>query len=196
MVEEVFQQYSCVNVIDVGGMENYWNIVPRQYLEDYNVIITLVNLPDMSSPDDHGPFRFVNADGCDLSCFDDKSFHIAHSNSVIEHVGDWARMTQFSKELKRVARKYFVQTPNFWFPLEPHFMAPFIHWLPKPFQIWLVMHLSLGHFNRASSVDEAVQTVEGTRLLNKSMFHELFPEAELHTERYFLMPKSFVAIGY
>ena len=196
MVKAIFQQHGYVNVIDVGGMENYWHMVPPQYLEDHKVSITLVNLPGMPLPDDHGPFRFVNADGCDLSFFADNSFHIAHSNSVIEHVGDWARMTQFSKELQRVARKYFVQTPNYWFPLEPHFMSPFFHWLPKPFQVWLVMHLSLGHFDRASSVDEAVQTVEGTRLLNKSMFHELFPEAELRTERYLFMSKSFVAIGF
>ncbi len=194
MIEVVYQQHGCVNVIDIGGTKNYWRIVPQQYLEDHNVNITVVNLPGVLLPDDHGPFNFVHADGCNLSCFDDNSFHIAHSNSVLEHVGDWARMTQYANEIKRIAQKYFVQTPNFWFPIEPHCMTPFFHWLPKPIRVWLVMHFSLGHWSKANSIDESVQTVESTRLLNKSMFHELFSDAELRTEWLFFIPKSYVAI--
>src|SRR5919202_1557251 len=30
----------------------------------------------------------------------------------------------------RVARRVFVTTPNRWFPLDPHTLLPFVHWLP------------------------------------------------------------------
>ena len=35
-----------------------------------------------------------------------------------------------SHELCRVARRVFVTTPNRWFPLDPHTLLPFAHWLP------------------------------------------------------------------
>ena len=144
MVKDVFNEHGAVNIIDIGGTEGYWNIVPRQYLDEHNVKITIVNLPGTVMPKDHGPFKFVGADGCDLAGFSDRSFHIAHSNSVVEHVGDWGRMVQFAKELSRVSSKYFVQTPNYWFPIDPHCMMPFFHWLPKPIRIWLVLRFQLG----------------------------------------------------
>src|SRR5687768_1644038 len=109
MIEDVFNEYGCVDLVDIGGTERYWGIISRHYLDAHNVKITLVNLPPAVSRD-HGPFRFVEADACALTCFPDKSFHIAHSNSVVEHVGDWQRMTQFASELSRISTKYFVQT--------------------------------------------------------------------------------------
>jgi hypothetical protein len=158
------------------------------------VNITLVNLPGTTKPDDHGPFTFREADACALTCFADKSFHIAHSNSVIEHVGDWQRMTQFAKEASRIPTKYFVQTPNYWFPIEPHCMTPFFHWLPKPMRVWLVAHFRLGHWRKAASTDEAVRIVESARLLNKTMLQELFRDGDIVTERFLGLPKSHIAI--
>ncbi len=194
LIEAVSQEQDCVNIIDIGGTEKYWTIVPNEFLEAHNVNITIVNIPKSHMPEDHDKFRFVEADGCDLSQYADNYFHIAHSNSVVEHVGDWTRMVQFSKELKRVAQGYFVQTPNYWFPIEPHCMTAFFHWLPKPIRIWLVMKISLGHYRKAVSVDDAVRLVEHSRLLNRAMFFELFNDSEVLTERFALMPKSFIAI--
>jgi SAM-dependent methyltransferase len=143
---------------------------------------------------DHGPFKFFEADGCNLAAFADHSFDIAHSNSVLEHVGSWARMVQFAKEVSRVSEKYFVQTPNYWFPIEPHFVTPFFQWFPKRIRIWMVLHFQLGHRKKAATVDEAVVIVESVGLLNKKMFHQLFKDARILTERFFCLPKSFIAI--
>jgi hypothetical protein len=194
MIDSVYNKNGSVSIIDIGGTEKYWNIVPRQYLNEHNVNITIVNLPGTAMPIDHSLFKFVEADGCDLSGFDDKSFHIAHSNSVVEHVGDWERMVQFAKELSRVSNQYFIQTPNYWFPIEPHCMTPFFHWLPKPIRIWLVLHFQMGHWSKVASIDEAVRLIEHARLLNKKMFQTLFKDAYVLTERFFLLPKSFIAI--
>jgi hypothetical protein len=194
MIEEVFKVHGYVNLIDIGGTEQYWSLVPMQYLLDRKVKITIVNIPGSLLPKDHGPFTFAESDGCDLACFKDRSFHIAHSNSVVEHVGDWGRQLQFAKELERVSPAYFVQTPNFWFPIEPHFMTPFFHWLPKPMRMWLVTHFRLGHFKKAESVGEAVMLAEHARLLTHEMMQYLFKDAEILTERFFGLPKSFIAV--
>lgn len=113
---------------------------------------------------------------------------------MVEHVGDWKRMVQFADELSRVSQKYFVQTPNYWFPIEPHCMTPFFHWLPKPIRIWFVSCFHLGHWGMATSIDAAVRTVESARLLNKKMFQELFNDAQILTERFYGLPKSFIAL--
>ena len=194
MIKSVFNEHGLVRIIDVGGTGQYWDIVPRHYLDAHNVEITIVNLPGNGISRVDGPFVFVAADACDLAGFGDKSFHIGHSNAVVEHVGDWGYMVRFAEELTRVSQKWFVQTPNYWFPIETHSMTPFFHWLPKPIQIWLVSRFQLGHWQRATTIDEAVRTVESTHLLNRAMLQELFKDAHILTERVFWLPKSLIAV--
>jgi len=194
MIDQVYAASNAVNIIDVGGTQQYWNIVDPDYLTSRNVSITVVNLAGSPMPTDNGPFTFVEGDGCQLD-FADGAFDIAHSNSVVEHVGDWAHMVRFAGELKRVARHYFVQTPNWWFPIEPHSLCPLFHWLPKPWEISLVRHFKLGHWPRARSVDEAVRIVESARLLNKPMMRELFGD-QIIVERIMFLPKSLIAVRH
>ena len=195
MIEAVSRQHGRVDIIDIGGTDFYWGIVPPEYLQRHRVSITIVNPAGYEIKNDFGPFRFVEGDGCNLAGFADKSFHIAHSNSVVEHVGDWDRMVRFAAELQRVSQRLFVQTPNFWFPIEPHFMTPLFHWLPQPTRVWLVMRFQLGHWKKADTLDEAVRIVESARLLNRRMMQTLFPKARIITERLFGLAKSFVAVA-
>lgn len=126
--------------------------------------------------------------------YNDKSFDIAHSNSVIEHVGGWVNMVDFAKEIKRLAPKIYVQTPNYWFPLEPHFMFPFFHWLPEPVRVSLSRHFALGHFERANNIDDAVRKVQSINILDTKMFQALFPDASIKKEKFIFMTKSLIAI--
>lgn len=194
LIAQVYSKYGFVNIIDIGGAEQYWNIIPVEVLEKNKVNITIVNIPELKKPNDHGFFRFMDGDGCDLAQFEDKSFHIAHSNSVIEHVGDWSRMLSFSGEIRRISENYFVQTPNYWFPIEPHCMFPFFHWLPRPICVALVRRFQLGQWKRGKDVSDAVTIVESARLISREMFRALFPESKIITERFFLLPKSLVAV--
>jgi SAM-dependent methyltransferase len=75
------------------------------------------------------PGPFVVADAAERLPFADGEFDLAYSSSVIEHVHP-SRRAAFAAEIKRVARGWFVQTPAFSFPLEPHALLPFAHWLP------------------------------------------------------------------
>lgn len=194
MISDAHRERGAVRIIDIGGTARYWQLVPAGFLEEHKVSVTIVNIPGSGLPADQDLYRFIEGDGCDLAMIEDQAFDIAHSNSVIEHVGDWERMKAFAAETHRVARKYFVQTPNYWFPLEPHCMTFFIHWIPRPARIWLVRHFRLGHWPRATSVDEAMQRIDSARLLTKNMLRSLFPSSRIRCERLFLLPKSYTAI--
>lgn len=63
--------------------------------------------------------------------FADQSFDVAWSNAVIEHVGDRSRQLLFLREVRRVARRAFLTTPNRLFPVEVHTRIPLLHYLPK-----------------------------------------------------------------
>ncbi len=75
------------------------------------------------------PGPFVRADATARLPFDDGAFDLAYSSSVIEHL-DPARRAAFAAEVQRVARGFYVQTPAFSFPVEPHALLPAAHWLP------------------------------------------------------------------
>jgi SAM-dependent methyltransferase len=78
-------------------------------------------------PDYPGPF--VQADASVGLPFVDGEFELVYCSSVIEHVPP-ARREAFAKEIRRVGRGWYVQTPAFSFPLEPHALLPGAHWLP------------------------------------------------------------------
>src|SRR5438552_9983644 len=74
--------------------------------------------------------RIVRADGRELP-FADGEFDLGFSNAVVEHVaGGRDGQRRFVAELCRVAHRVFVTTPNRWFPVDPHTLLPFAHWLP------------------------------------------------------------------
>ena len=72
----------------------------------------------------------VIADGRNLPIAD-HAFDIGFSNAVVEHVGSRAKQRQFVSELLRTCRRVFISTPNARFPVDPHSLLPFVHWLPR-----------------------------------------------------------------
>ena len=180
--------------LDVGGYPWYW----VQYDPIVKLIVTL-NLHTVSWDAAAHPrhqFSMVVGDGCDLP-FGDKSYDIVFSNSVIEHVGDWRRQQQFAQEIRRVGVKVWVQTPAAECPFEPHYLAPFIHWVP---QRWGLRKIAVrwltpwGWLTRPTR--ESVATiVNDTRLLTRKEFEKLFPDFTIKVERIlWLLPKSYIAI--
>jgi SAM-dependent methyltransferase len=77
------------------------------------------------------PGPFVCADAAAGLPFADGEFDLVYCSSVIEHVASADRVA-FAAELRRVGRGWFVQTPARSFPIEPHALLPFVHWLPRP----------------------------------------------------------------
>jgi Methyltransferase domain len=195
LIEQCFAAKGAVRLLDMGGEIAYWNIFSTEYLMAHRVSITLVNLSEENLQHNPNPTLFTNVIGdcCELT-FDDGSFDIAHSNSVIEHLGSWEKMSKFAAETRRLARHYYVQTPAFWFPIEPHFGIPIFHWLPEPTRVSLVRRRAIGKGLRAENLDAAMALINYYRLLDKAQFTHLFSDAKLVQEKFLGLTKSFLSI--
>jgi hypothetical protein len=171
-------------IIDVGGTPFVWR------LTNLDPSVTIVNLK-AAWPIEGS--RVVLASGLALP-FRDRSFDVCFSNSVIEHVGDAQARADFAREVRRVAKGYWVQTPNRNFPLETHFVCLFLHWLPFPMTRRLIRRLSVwGWLTKPSQadVDKALRTLT---LLDEREMRELFPDAKIIKERFLGMVKSLIAV--
>jgi hypothetical protein len=194
LISRVHSKNGRVRILDVGGRETYWKALPPGFLDNHEVEITILNLPCDLVGEDSKTFTYVVGDACDLSQYSDCSFDIVHSNSVIEHVGNWDRIRAFAKEVRRLAPGLFIQTPYFWFPIEPHFIKPAHHWLPKPLRASMWMRFKMGARGRANNINEAMNELdEEPYLLDKRMFSHLFPDCKIIKERFLLFTKSMVA---
>jgi Methyltransferase domain len=181
-----------LRILDVGGVEAYW--WDKRKLIARPVDITLVNL-DGGQPAAKPGFAFLQGNACHLPEFADNSFDVIHSNSVIEHVGQWSNMMSMAKEISRIAPNYFVQTPYFWFPMEPHARTLFLHWFPESIKFRLVMARKCGpYWSKAATVDQAMRTIQDAILLDGRMFSALFPDATIIPEKFFGMTKSLMAV--
>lgn len=176
-------------ILDVGGTPKYW---AYQGMTDFKA--TLLNLHEQQIDDTLSDrITAITGSGMKLE-FPDKSFDLVLSNSVIEHVGTWENQQAFAAEALRVGRQIWVQTPAQEFFLEPHYMAPFIHWFPKAFRGKIARHFTpWGIVNRPDKalVERALKEL---RLLKKEEMHTLFPGCEIIVERFMGMPKSYTAI--
>ena len=65
--------------------------------------------------------------------FPDRSFAIATSNAVLEHVGSVDNQRRFVAELMRVARQVFITVPHRFFPVEHHTAIPLLHYFDSTF---------------------------------------------------------------
>jgi transposase len=128
------------------------------------------------------------------TAFEDNAFDIVFSNSVIEHLGDSDSQAQFAREVRRLAPNYFVQTPDKRFPVEPHFLAPFVHWLPPRIRRRVVRNFSVWGLVTRPSFERCCELVREIRLLSKREMRNYFPDAELITEHFLGMPKSLISV--
>lgn len=180
-------------ILDLGGRALYWNsLFDRELLERSGVKVTLVNLEPIEDGGDP-MFEAIQGDATALD-FEDNAFDIVHSNSVVEHVGDWPQMEAFARETRRLAPSYYVQTPNFGFPVEPHFSSPFFHWTSEQARARALMRRRHGFCGPAADMGEAMRLVQHARLLNRDQFRFLFPDAAYPDERVLGLTKSLVAV--
>lgn len=178
-------------LLDVGGYPRFWVTRPQRPER-----IDCVNLHPVDWDGKEFPEHRITttvADGCALG-IQDGSYDILFSNSVIEHVGDWERQQAFAREARRVGKRVWVQTPAYECPIEPHFLAPFVHWLPVAIRRRVLRWWTPWGWLTKPSQATVDETICYTRLLTKKQFQELFPDCEIITERLLgILPKSYVA---
>jgi hypothetical protein len=177
-------------VLDVGGTPETWEMARVRPQ------VTLLNTP-RTRGELAAAQSWVAGDGRALP-FRDGAFDVVFSNSVIEHVGDAESQRRFAREVARVGRAYWVQTPNRRFPVEQHLLTPLIHWLPKPVQRSVVLRFTVWSLMVRPSPDRREfylkHYLEEVRLLTAAELRKLFPGARLIRERFCGWTKSLVAV--
>jgi hypothetical protein len=180
-----------LNILDIGGTQEYWN---RMGLNDPGIKITLLNLSQQATTSPN--FISVVGDATNLSEYKDASFDIVYSNSVIEHLFTKEGQVKMATEARRVGKYHFIQTPNFFFPIEPHFVFPFFQFLPRSSRVWLINNFNLGHVKRKENLDEAKAQVDEIRLLTIGEMKKLFPGSSIWEEKMGGLTKSLVAHNF
>ncbi|REG82503.1 class I SAM-dependent methyltransferase [Algoriphagus antarcticus] len=174
-----------IRILDIGGTEIYWE---RMKFSNTNVHITLLNLDKIEVTREG--FTSVKGDACDLSEFRDNQFDIVFSNSVIEHLFTFENQRKMANEVRRVGKYYYVQTPNYYFPLEPHWLFPFFQFLPFNTRVYLTNNFNLGNYSKSQTKDAAIQRVEEVKLLTEKQMKDLFPHGKLYRENLMGLTKS------
>lgn len=199
IIYQILKVKSKCKILDVGGTSVYWHLLPPELIDRVSITILNLNIPKGSDVNSGGPqnidLHFEVGDGRQLSHFDDNSFDLVHSNSVIEHVGLIKDMMSFANEVQRVGYMHYVQTPNIWFPIDPHYGVPFFHWLPWPVRAKILCAVSVGFKDRFSEYYDAVQFIEFVNLLDESAIKLLFPNSKILKERFLLLTKSLMVVG-
>jgi len=175
-----------VSILDVGGKINFWENRGLAGNNDYEIII--VNIEKETSK--YSNINYEIGDATDLSQFNDKSYDVVHSNSVIEHLYNFENQKKMASEIIRVGQKYIVQTPNKYFFLEPHYLLPFFQFLPNSLKYFILTKTKLSRLKKWDK-KFAKQYIEEIRLLSEKEMKTLFPKSKIYYEKFFGMNKSF-----
>ncbi len=192
-------------ILDLGSENGSFihSVLQGTPVEPSNVYIADIQGPAIAEGAARFGFNPVLVDESGPLPFDDGFFDVVHCSSVIEHVtvskdevwslrsGDVFRRQasvhqhEIAREIARLGRQYFVQTPCRSFPVESHTWLPGLGWLPRPVLI-PTLRLTNRLWIKKTSPD--------WRLLNGNEMAELFPDARIVAERALGMTKSIMAV--
>lgn len=141
-------------ILDIGASEHETkeaNFLEKMY--PYKRNITCAGVGDgvaikAANPD----VNYVSIKPGEQLPFDDKTFDIAYSNAVLEHVGGPEQRRAFLDDSLRVARALFMTIPNRWFPIEHHTALPLLHYWPSAFR-WFVRGTNRDYWSRKENLD-------------------------------------------
>ena len=183
--QRTFTLTASTHILDVGGTALNWSLIAAKPK------MTLLNLPTDGEADVVGDGRFLP--------FRDRAFDIVFSNSVIEHISSPEDQQRFADEIRRTGRAYWVQTPDRWFPIEPHLVTPLLHWLPKRLRVAIARRFTFWSLLERPSPDRwefyIRHCAEEVRLLDARELSRMFPEARIIRERFLGLSKSLIAVA-
>lgn len=177
-------------ILDVGFSEREYGLADNFLEKNYSYPenITAVGLEEADEFKKRYPkVRTVRYRGGRLP-FADRSFDIGWSNAVIEHVGDRTKQLDFLRELKRVAKRTFLTTPNRYFLVEVHTRLPLLHWLPKRVFDFIVKKLG------KSWAAGLYMNLLSLRALKKLLREAGITEYEIHKNKLAVFTLDFIVV--
>jgi len=180
-----------LKILDVGGENAFWE--NRGWAGRTDVqIFSLNHVPEQQRHENVIP---LTGDATNLAQFGDGSFDVAFSNSVIEHLFTYESQCRMASEIQRVGKTFWVQTPNFWFPMEPHFHVPGWQWMPADLRVSIIRRWKCGWRGPCPEPGKARELVQELRLLTGGELKRMFPGAILLPERFCGFVKSWTVMG-
>jgi hypothetical protein len=180
-----------LRIIDIGGTNEFWE--QRGWAERDDVHITLVNL--FAGEQLHDNIVPIVGDATNLADHADGAYDIAFSNSVIEHLFTFEAQQKMAAEMRRVALRHWVQTPNYWFPIDPHFLMPGWQYLPRGARVEILRRRRVGWRGPLPDRTAAREAVEEIRLMTGAELRKLFPDSEVRPEKWHGVTKSWIVLG-
>jgi Methyltransferase domain len=176
-------------VLDLGGSQHFWANFPIDLSRKQVVIYNISHDETASRQDAAARIPVKIYDGAHLPEADG-SFDVVVCNSVLEHVPVALRPGVVA-EMRRVGKRLLVQTPAFEFPVEPHFIFPLLHWLPR----WLgrpLVLVSPWFWLSRPGVAHAGAYFDEIQLPTRADIDRLFPGSTVRCERVAGLVKSYV----
>jgi hypothetical protein len=179
-------------VLDLGGTAEAWRRAPVKPRK-----VVVLNLTEPGTSDDPSVIP-VTGDACtarpSLAAKGvDQAFDVVYSNSLLEHVGGHAKRLDVAGEVAALAPYHWIQTPNRYFPVEPHWLFPGMQFLPVRMRTRIAERWSLSH-TPPDSFEAAQEAVQWTELISVSELRSYFPDSEIYKERLAGMTKSITAV--
>jgi SAM-dependent methyltransferase len=182
-----------IRVLDCGGTVDFWRVAGMAPFVEPQFEVTIVNL--FETKDVPANFAWHVGDVRDLTRFRDHEFDVVFSNAVINLMPTWEDQIRMSREIMRVGKRYFVQSPNRYFPIDWRTLVPFFHFLRPEFQAWCFRHFRVGTYPRVKAPTDAYELATRVRDLSVTQIKELFPGCGLFREHWFGFTKSIAAYG-
>lgn len=183
---ETFPDIEQMRVLDLGGTPNFWKNAPVTPLH-----VTTVNLAQL---DGFQGVESIQGDACNPPpAVVNSTYDLVISNSLIEHVGGHSQRVRLAEVIQKAADKHWVQTPYRYFPIEPHWLAPGIQFLPFAAKVRATMIWRLGNLHTTDR-NRAIKSVNEIELLSLTQMRTYFPDSDIWCERVAGLIKSMVAI--
>jgi len=196
LFNKIIKPTSKMKVLDVGAEINPMGDRDIMFIDSYpwKSNIYAVNLsPEHISQikQYYQEIEAVIGDACALP-WPDKHFDVVYSNAVIEHVGDFERQKQMATEIMRVGKRWFVTTPNRWYPFEFHMRLPFVTWLPGKSYLWAGRIISYNHVRNKYVFGTKC---DGLRLLTARQLQCCFADSKIIKQRLTFMAETLIVVG-
>jgi len=133
----------------------------------------------------------VVGDACELP-WPDNYFDVVYSNAVIEHLGTFQKQKKMAAEIMRVAKQWFVTTPNRWYPFEFHMRLPFVTWLPGRAYLWAGRIVTYDHVKKKYMVGSRRDDL---RLMTAQELKCCFPGSKIIKQRVTFMAETLIVAG-